>query len=479
MGAKPRKPITAVPPSLDADGELDAPPSSARSRQPRTHVSQDRATSQKTKESSTSAGDQPIPDPRSPARLRRHSKLDDLDEWVDDENLDELEEDDTEGDLSEFEVRPKKKPARLGLVGGTRKKSRKKKEELATVGDPSGGDEFPVWRRHLYWVLLFALIPLASSLFWSQNDTTERLRRTLMQHPELAHLAAEGSTNDFLMALPDKKIDGALLPRDTMTHWTFALVSTVFFLGVISFLFRTRRAPPMSLFWRGLLIGTVGIALLLVFQLIAITSNAVGLRRAHPVVWIIFFAVQFIGYSYRCALDPNNGFFESFVGFTCGVGLCEEACKASLLLLHFRFAEKTAGWGTACAWGLACGAGFGVSEGIHYSGDMYNGLATADMYYVRFISCVTLHAIWSGCVAILMYRSRELFAGDAGWGDWIIAFIQCFWGSILLHGLYDTFLKKDMELWALGIALVSFFWLAYLIEESRKRTKKSNRLALA
>ena len=38
---------------------------------------------------------------------------------------------------------------------------------------------------------------------------------------------------------------------------------------------------------------------------------------------------------------------------------------------------------------------------------------------------------------------------------------------MVLHGLYDTLLKKDMNTWALVVAAISFGWLAIQIEMSR------------
>jgi RsiW-degrading membrane proteinase PrsW (M82 family) len=56
--------------------------------------------------------------------------------------------------------------------------------------------------------------------------------------------------------------------------------------------------------------------------------------------------------------------------------------------------------------GLLSGIGFGVSEGIHYSSDFYNGVLGADVYCVRFISCVALHAVWSGSAAVFIFRHQ-------------------------------------------------------------------------
>jgi hypothetical protein len=39
---------------------------------------------------------------------------------------------------------------------------------------------------------------------------------------------------------------------------------------------------------------------------------------------------------------------------------------------------------------------------------------------------------------------------------------------MVLHGLYDTLLKKDHSGWALATAVVSFVWLIYQIEGARR-----------
>jgi RsiW-degrading membrane proteinase PrsW (M82 family) len=177
--------------------------------------------------------------------------------------------------------------------------------------------------------------------------------------------------------------------------------------------------------------------------------------------------VKFIGFSYRAALNPENGFWASFFGFTCGVGLCEELCKAIPVLIFLR-GNTHAGWRAACLVGLASGVGFGVSEGITYSSDSYNGVATGLTYLVRFASCVALHAAWAGAVGLLMSQNQD-YLGDGGFdasdaGYFLVYYLSL---AMVLHGLYDTLLKKDYELWALSIAAVSFGWLAWLVWRCR------------
>ena len=113
----------------------------------------------------------------------------------------------------------------------------------------------------------------------------------------------------------------------------------------------------------------------------------------------------------------------SFVGFTCGVGLCEELCKALPLLWHYR-SEASMGWRGAALWGLASGVGFGVAEGIMYSSRYYNGISPLNMYVVRFVSCVALHAIWSASVGITIWRRQETIQGDLDWTNFALAILQ-------------------------------------------------------
>ena len=96
-----------------------------------------------------------------------------------------------------------------------------------------------------------------------------------------------------------------------------------------------------------------------------------------------------------------------------------------------------------------------AAEGIIYSGDYYNGLHAADIYLVRFVSCVALHAVWSGMAAIMLWRFRQWIIDEEGW-EWFMWVAVLLSPAIILHGLYDTLLKRDMNAGALAVALVSF-----------------------
>ena len=84
----------------------------------------------------------------------------------------------------------------------------------------------PVWLRHLHWLLVLFLIPLAFSLLQKgdDEDVVRRLIETIDEAPPDAHARAiqaleemdkgHGSFDQVLEALPDQKLRGAYLPRD-------------------------------------------------------------------------------------------------------------------------------------------------------------------------------------------------------------------------------------------------------------------------
>jgi RsiW-degrading membrane proteinase PrsW (M82 family) len=210
--------------------------------------------------------------------------------------------------------------------------------------------------------------------------------------------------------------------------------------------------------------ATIGVLSLLMFQFMAEATQHFRVHGRGLLV-LVFFIFKLIGFSYRAAMDPENGFLLSFFGFTVGVGLCEELTKAMPILIRFR-GEMTLDWRGACLWGMASGVGFGVAEGIIYSSDYYNGISGPGIYIVRFISCVGLHAIWSAAVGIMMWHNQEAINGDSEWGDAIFGLLKILIIPIILHGLYDTLLKREINMAALVIAVMSFGWLAWLIQTS-------------
>ncbi len=324
------------------------------------------------------------------------------------------------------------------------------------------------------WSVLVLFIPLAISILMPGIEPLDQLEEVFREHPEIQERAeAATSKEEFLAALPDGRFPGAHLAHDSFMHWVYALISMLAYWGVLGVLWREKTAGPGKLLTTGIVTGTLGILLLLAFQFLAMMTQGVMLR-GRGLGMLIFLLIKFIGYSYVCALDPESSLLGSFMGFTCGVGLCEELIKALPIVIYLNSGEKTT-WRGACLMGLATGIGFGVSEGIHYSAAYYNGMASGLTYAVRFCSCVALHAIWSSGVALLMYGNQD-WLEEFSWESSAMFIVQYLLIAMVLHGLYDTLLKKDMELGALLVAFASFGWWLWVISghADKPRRKKSS-----
>jgi RsiW-degrading membrane proteinase PrsW (M82 family) len=222
----------------------------------------------------------------------------------------------------------------------------------------------------------------------------------------------------------------------------------------------------------------------------------------------IFLFLYSIGFSYYSALDPHSGFIESFIGFTFGVGLCEELVKLIPVVWLMKKASKKGEilhLSGILLVGLASGVGFGVAEGIMYSAQFYNGIYGWDVYWVRFVTCVALHSTWTGIAVIMLWPHRnELFRVEETTKNekakdeknkedkekekshisrkvqtvieievqtvTKIFMLAYFSGvAIILHGLYDTLLKKGEDLGALIVVITTFVWFYYLLNERYKK----------
>lgn len=341
----------------------------------------------------------------------------------------------------------------------------------------------PTLLEYSYWLLVFTLIPLMFSLLSRDNegDLPERLGKTIaaaspedQKRIESVLSREDASLDEALAAMPGGKLLGAHLARDTSTHWLYAGISAFAFLALLGMMFSVERANPMHLVGVGAFTGTVGIIFLLLVQF----CSHFRFGRFHVRGWValIMMILMFIGWSYNSALDPDSNFLLSTLGFTFGVGLCEEFTKAIPLFFYFKGdADARMGWRGACLWGLASGIGFGVSEGIMYSARHYNGVSGVEIYLVRFISCVALHAMWSASVGIAIARNVEEYEKVEDAGGFGIFMLRVLAVPMVLHGFYDTLLKKDMNVWALLVALLSFAWFAWHIELARRTHPKAGR----
>jgi RsiW-degrading membrane proteinase PrsW (M82 family)/DNA-directed RNA polymerase subunit RPC12/RpoP len=365
---------------------------------------------------------------------------------------------------------PAPKPSPLG------KPKRPSRQEVSSLL-PLTTDDPPLLLRHMHWMLVLFLIPLAASLLQGRDerDFVRRLIDTVEQSPPEVQVrvgqvienlkSGKGSLESLFEALPDHKFHDAWLPRDTWNHWLITLAATALFLLFLGVLSLEGSASPQSLFLVGLFTATVGIVFLLIVQAVAsLTQNVIIVPRG--IFGILFWIVKLIGFSYRAALDPEYGFLLSFMGYTLGVGLCEEICKALPIIVKYHRRNKQT-WLGAYLWGLASGAGFGLSEGVTYAGDFYNGVSGPGIYFVRFMSCVALHALWTGSAAITIHQKQYLFQEPMTWYEWLLRALAVVAVPMVLHGLYDTLLKKEMNALALAVAVLSFLYLAFQISRLR------------
>lgn len=343
--------------------------------------------------------------------------------------------------------------------------ARVRREDSSETLSPSGlsltGRDSPLWI--LRWALPLALLPLVWLTAFPPTPPDVRLEQMAEHDPALAESLDQMKEGDDIFArLPGQRLEGALLAKHSSAHWLMAGVAefAAFFYLVLGW--PPGRARPDVLFGIGLFTATIGILLLIGFQYVAVATQGVWIRGG-GIGSIFFLLVKFIGYSYSCALDPRTGFWASLFGYTFGVGLCEELCKALPIAAHLRGSVRSLDWRGMVLWGLASGIGFGIAEGIMYSSDYYNGVEGATIYVVRFVSCVALHAAWNGINAIRFYRNPGPLQNIEDWYDWLPALVIPLLPSMALHGLYDTLLKRDHEAWALLVAAASFgvFLLAY------------------
>ena len=173
-------------------------------------------------------------------------------------------------------------------------------------------------------MLPLALLPL-QSLGQPADDTPERFSRTLADSSAEVRCQVESleknpaaTLDDAPTALPDRRIRGAFLPRDTVRHWLFAGVAGGGFLALTAGLFSTDRVRPAVLVRVSLYTATAGVVVMLAVQgMIAPACEAV--------------------------LDGDGDFVLSLCGYVLGVGLIEEAAKVLPLRSAHEVAALSAG----------------------------------------------------------------------------------------------------------------------------------------
>jgi hypothetical protein len=79
---------------------------------------------------------------------------------------------------------------------------------------------------------------------------------------------------------------------------------------------------------------------------------------------------------------------------------------------------------------------------------------------------------------MLLYIRRDLFDGIDDWQGWIAPTVLVIGVPAVLHGLYDTCLKKELDGVALLVAFASFGYLAFLMSQLQSTDDEADKEAL-
>jgi hypothetical protein len=178
--------------------------------------------------------------------------------------------------------------------------------------------------RYRYWLFALTLIPLTFSLLGEGESLRSRIEKTIASQPAIVEgLRQDKSKVDaaehFFSLLPEDKIAGAHLARSSSIHWMYAILAAAAFLGLLTVLFEPGKARLYQAPLIGLCTATFGLLFLISLQWIAAVTQG-WIIYGRSIIVLLFYVVKFIGFSYRAAMDPENGFLLSFLGFTFGVG---------------------------------------------------------------------------------------------------------------------------------------------------------------
>ena len=314
-------------------------------------------------------------------------------------------------------------------------------------------------RDRLYLLLLLAFIPM---MLWpgrqSRKDLDIRLEETInAASPETkarlddVRKYQDSTLFDLLQVLPDGCLVGAHLPHGSRRPWAYAAAAAGAFWLVLLILFPTRRsdASPLQLLTVMSLTGTVGAMLLI---------------GAQGIAGEFFFAANA-----EAPASPEATKFWFIVGY-CGfiivAALLEEVGKLLPVFVQYA-ASGPLSWRAAIKWGLAAGAGLGAMEGCLYAQSGYNGVWPSEVYVTRFVSGVTLHAVWSGAAALTLHRHyRELAAAENA----VVSIGLLFHFALpttILHSAYNLGLSYGPDWSGAVVAGLSFAWMAWQIERCR------------
>jgi len=192
----------------------------------------------------------------------------------------------------------------------------------------------------------------------------------------------------------------------------------------------------------------VGIAALLIFQQVAAFATSInGFGVGPNRMRILFGVLKAIGYCYQEAFagSSESPIAWRFVTMLLSVAICEELVKFAPVLFFAKTCTRRMSARRLLFVAASSGLGFGIAEGLFYSFTMYQPMeAPLGLYFVRFASCVALHAIWTTASAYILYLSSQglndwtMFScGDGLIGSLFAISLVCA-VSAVAHAVYNT-----------------------------------------
>jgi RsiW-degrading membrane proteinase PrsW (M82 family) len=328
------------------------------------------------------------------------------------------------------------------------------------MGQQSAPNRHPV-RDRFYLLIVLALVPVILRPEPEGRDRLrERVRETVEAAPLVTRIAVariaidrEATFGDVLLRLPDARLTGAHLSYQSREPWVYtALVAGAFGLALlVLFPLRRGEAPVLQLLTVMFLTGSVGVMLVLFTEVRAALLLFAAALDLPP--WV---------------QPPAHHFLLSFLCFVVVAALIEETGKLVPVYVQYT-ATGPLTWRATALWGLSAGAGFGAMEACVYAQSGYNGVSPVETYVVRFVSCVTLHAVWSAAAALTLCRQQRRVAWAANAVVHIGLLFRFALPTTALHAGFNFALIYAPSWVATAVALASFVWMAWQIERCRSR----------
>lgn len=155
-------------------------------------------------------------------------------------------------------------------------------------------------------------------------------------------------------------------------------------------------------------------------------------------VFVLFYLLRLPSWpiiSFFYSLTESTIWLSRLVGYTFGVGFCEELVKAIPLFIILSRAKEPIIPQTMVFYGLISGIAFGVFEGVQYQTTINTQLGYSDAFFMnisRLTSLPFLHAIWAGTAGYFI-----AFAGLYPKYRISLFFLAIFIPAVI-HGMYDT-----------------------------------------